>query len=63
MYNSMMVAKFWVRGDAITGAQIAEFDVWEQVSQAIHPEIHSRREQSSQGPSQGPDPPALSDFT
>ena len=36
------------------GHRLVEFDVWEQVSQAIHPEIHSRRERSSQGP----DPPS-----
>ena len=29
---------------------LTEFDEWEQVSQAIHPEIHFRRERSSQGP-------------
>ena len=40
------------------GHKLAEFDVWEKESQAIHPEIHSRRERISHGP----DPPALSDF-
>ena len=58
MYNSKMAMEFWVVMQS-RGHKLAEFDVGEQASQAIHSEIHSRRERSSEGP----DPPALSDFT
>ena len=30
------------------GHRLAEFDVWERVLQAIHPEIHSRRERKKE---------------
>ena len=54
-----MVTEIW-RVIESRGHRLAEFDVWEQASQAIHPEIHSRirRERSFKGP----DPPALSDL-
>ena len=47
------------REEEIKGAKYPRVFGDAQVSQTINPEIHSRRERSSQGP----DPPALSDLT